>query len=97
MLGVTLHYIDPGIDSGAIVTQKHVPNDPDQSARQLYDSCVETGIDLVDDWIFKCGTGHPPGSLPQNEVDATYKDGVLALTIPKAEQARPRAIDIKVG
>ena len=29
-------------------------------------------------------------------VYATYKDGVLSLTIPKAEEARPKAIEIKV-
>ncbi len=38
-----------------------------------------------------------PDAVKADEVDANYKDGVLALTIPKAEQARPRAIDIKVG
>lgn len=72
VIGVTLHCVDPGIDSGAIVSQRHVPNDPSQSARDLYDACVEIGILMVEEWLFLCGTGHPPGATLQNEVDATY-------------------------
>ncbi len=37
-----------------------------------------------------------PTAVKADEVDATYKDGVLSLMIPKAEEAKPKAIDIKV-
>jgi HSP20 family protein len=37
-----------------------------------------------------------PTAVKADKVDATYKDGVLSLMIPKAEEARPKAIDIKV-
>ena len=37
-----------------------------------------------------------PTSVKTDKVDATYKDGVLSLMIPKAEEAKPKAIDIKV-
>jgi len=37
-----------------------------------------------------------PTAVQADKVDATYKDGVLSLMIPKAEEARPKAIDIKV-
>lgn len=36
-----------------------------------------------------------PTALDSNKVDATLKNGVLTLHIPKAESHRPRAIQIK--
>jgi HSP20 family protein len=38
-----------------------------------------------------------PDAVKADKVDASYKDGVLLLTIPKAEEARPKSIDIKVS
>jgi HSP20 family protein len=35
--------------------------------------------------------------LDASRIEANLKDGVLKLRIPKAEEARPRRIDIKVG
>ena len=38
-----------------------------------------------------------PDAVKADKVDASYKDGVLSLTIPKAEEAKPKSIDIKVS
>ncbi len=38
-----------------------------------------------------------PDSVDADKVDAAYKNGVLTLVIPKAEQARPKSIDIKIS
>ena len=37
-----------------------------------------------------------PGSIKADKIDASYKDGILSLMIPKAEEAKPKSIDIKV-
>ena len=37
-----------------------------------------------------------PTAIRADKVDASYKDGVLSLTIPKAEEAKAKAIDIKI-
>ncbi len=37
-----------------------------------------------------------PSSIDEDKVEASYKDGVLSLMIPKAEEVKPKAIDIKV-
>ncbi|HTL67327.1 MAG TPA: Hsp20/alpha crystallin family protein [Lacunisphaera sp.] len=40
-------------------------------------------------------------SLPDDadaaQISAAYRDGILAVSIPKSEQARPRAIEVNVG
>ncbi len=36
-----------------------------------------------------------PSGLKSDKADATIEDGVLTLTIPKAEEVKPRAISVK--
>ena len=38
-----------------------------------------------------------PCAVKADAVTATYKDGILAITLPKADEARPRKIDIKLN
>jgi HSP20 family protein len=37
-----------------------------------------------------------PGSVDTEKVKAAYKDGVLAVTLPKREEAKPKQINVKV-
>ena len=41
---------------------------------------------------FNLGTG-----VDANRIKANYKDGVLEVSIPKSEKAKPKAIDINIG
>jgi HSP20 family protein len=38
-----------------------------------------------------------PVGLKTDEAQATYAEGILTLTIPKAEEARPREIEVKAA
>ena len=37
-----------------------------------------------------------PDHVETDKIDASYKDGVLSVTLPKGEKARPKAIDVKI-
>jgi HSP20 family protein len=38
-----------------------------------------------------------PTAVSADKVKATYKDGVLTITLPKAEEAKPKHIDVSVN
>lgn len=42
-----------------------------------------------------CRTFTLPALVDSNKIQAIFKDGVLRITIPKTEQAKPREIEIK--
>ena len=37
-----------------------------------------------------------PGEIKKDEVSADYKDGILVITIPKAEESKPKQVKVKV-
>jgi HSP20 family protein len=37
-----------------------------------------------------------PAHVRSEKVEAAFTDGVLTVTLPKAEEARPKQIDVKV-
>jgi len=37
-----------------------------------------------------------PTSVKSDKIDAIYKDGILSVSLPKAEEAKPKQIEVKV-
>jgi HSP20 family protein len=37
-----------------------------------------------------------PTVVKENEINAVYKDGILTISLPKAEEAKPKQIEVKV-
>ena len=94
----TLHVELPSID----------PNDVDVSLeenvltiageRRFYDTKNAEGFRRVERHF---GRFHRAVRLPDrvnaDQVEATYKDGLLTITVPKAEEAKPRRIQVQAG
>jgi HSP20 family protein len=38
-----------------------------------------------------------PYGVDSSKIEANHRDGVLTVTLPKSEQAKPKHIDVKVG
>lgn len=70
--GVTLHLIEPGIDSGPIVSGRTVPIHADDTGRTLYDRCVEAGVDLLAEAWPTIRTLSVVPATPQDEEGALY-------------------------
>lgn len=70
--GVTLHVIEPGIDSGPIVDGRTVPIEPEDTGRSLYDRCVDAGVSLFRDAWGRVREQDEIESRPQDDADALY-------------------------
>lgn len=69
--GVTIHYIDEGIDTGDIIIQKLFPIEINETAKDLYTKYNQFGLDLLSDFFPKL-LSEPLKSIPQSSIDSTY-------------------------
>jgi methionyl-tRNA formyltransferase len=69
--GVTLHYVDEGIDTGDILGRKQVPVEPVDTGETLYRKLERASVELFKEtWPFiRTGQAH---LIPQEKKDGTY-------------------------
>lgn len=70
--GVTLHFMDEGIDSGPIIIQKRLKIEESDTAKTLYDKFTKMGEELFVAFLEKWLKGKKIKSKPQDETEATY-------------------------
>jgi methionyl-tRNA formyltransferase len=70
--GVTIHWIDRGIDTGQIISQHKVPIYDTDTAKDLYYRCTETGINMFRGLLAKIVLEKRIRSRKQDESKATY-------------------------
>lgn len=69
--GITIFYMDEGMDTGDIIIQKELEIHPDENAGELHDRLSELGGKLLTDVIKMFEKGKPEG-IPQDDDKATY-------------------------
>lgn len=89
--GLTLFWVDKGIDTGPILLQKEVKVDPDDTAGSLYfNKIFPLGIEAISEAVDLISRGDPPRT-PQDEANATYdppcRDEHAKIDWPKPAQA----------
>jgi methionyl-tRNA formyltransferase len=69
--GVTLHYIDEGVDTGEIIAQHEVPVEPVDTGESLYRKLERASVNLFrETWpLLRAGQA---SRIPQVEQDGTY-------------------------
>lgn len=70
--GVTLHKIDSGIDTGAIIAQTRFYLPEDWTARDLYFAYMRHGFALFRDIFDQLIASDPPDATPQSAKGSTY-------------------------
>jgi methionyl-tRNA formyltransferase len=71
--GVTVFWVDPGIDTGPILLQKEAAIGPDQTAGSLYyDTLFQLGVEAVMESVDLIAAGRAPRIL-QDERQASYE------------------------
>lgn len=79
--GVTLHYIDEGIDSGDIIAQKEIKIEAEDTGRSLFDKCTEMGFELFKENYHNIIEGKN-SRIKQNDKEATYH-GISSIDFKK--------------
>lgn len=70
--GVTLHWLDEGMDSGPIIMQERYPIEEDDTGKTLFEKFTKVGSVLFGQFIDMWLSGKEIPSRPQNEEQATY-------------------------
>lgn len=69
--GVTLHYVDAGVDTGDIIARRQAPIEPVDTGETLYRKLEQACVDLFKDtWPLIC-SGRAP-RIPQGKQEGTY-------------------------
>ncbi|PLX99930.1 MAG: molecular chaperone [Desulfuromonas sp.] len=84
MPGVTREMLDIGIEEGILTIQARID---EVASEVVFRDAGHTGYQRR----FQL-----PENLDLDKVDASLKDGVLTLAMPKSEAAKPRRIDVTV-
>ena len=72
--GVTTFFLQPQVDTGAIILQQRISVGPDETAGELHDRLAEVGAEAVVETV---------GRIEQGTADAKPQDDALASAAPK--------------
>jgi methionyl-tRNA formyltransferase len=71
--GVSLHYIDAGIDTGALIARQEVAVEPTDTGQSLYQKLEQTSLALFRETWPAIAAGTPPHLPPINETGTFHR------------------------
>jgi methionyl-tRNA formyltransferase len=90
--GVTLHYIDEGVDTGDIIAQREVAALPSDTGESLYRKLEEACVDLFQETWPAIRAGNPPRAPQPSEGGTTHRmkdvDRIDRIELDKSYPAR---------
>ncbi len=69
--GITIMYMDQGIDTGDMILRRSIPIAPDETGGSLHDKLAELGADLIVEALEQLAAGKAV-RIPQDHSQATY-------------------------
>lgn len=88
--GVKAEDVDIDADRGTITIKAHIPGEAEQEEARNYNWLVnELGYGDV------IRTIALPAVIDAGKIEASVQDGILTVSIPKAEEAKPKKIAVK--
>lgn len=91
--GITIHWVDEGIDSGDIVSQKEVKILPKDTEFSLYLRCVDEGICLLEETFSKAGKKEKLKTL--NKFSSSYYSFPTKNDVKRFKQNGRRFLSLK--
>ncbi|MEF8730589.1 MAG: formyltransferase family protein [Candidatus Accumulibacter meliphilus] len=70
--GCTLHWMDPGIDTGNIVSASRIPISDSETGISLTGKCVEAGVNLIAELVSLIRRGEAIPTTPQDPSSRVY-------------------------
>lgn len=87
--GVTLHYMDPGVDTGAVIAQRTFDLPSWLTARMLYELYTDEGLALFREWLPRLLVAKPEGRAQDETGASTFPRRSLDLSL--------RELDFSLG
>jgi folate-dependent phosphoribosylglycinamide formyltransferase PurN len=79
--GISLHYLEAGIDSGAILGRAKTPIQPTDTFFSLYRRCALLGIPLLNAFLDKLSSGQLPAAIPQDTTQSSYYGSITPAAV----------------
>jgi methionyl-tRNA formyltransferase len=79
-VGVTLHVMDSGVDTGNIVDQRTICVARHTTSRQLYDHYIDEGLTLFRQWLPRLVASIPAGVPQERDASTVYNRRSLDLS-----------------
>lgn len=70
--GVTLHWMDKGVDSGPVISQEKIIIEPTDTAKTLYQKFTSVGAQMFEKFLTHWLSGAEITAVLQNDAEATY-------------------------
>ncbi|MBR3632055.1 MAG: methionyl-tRNA formyltransferase [Elusimicrobiaceae bacterium] len=99
--GVSVFWIEPGLDDGPLFLQKSIPVDPQDNAQTLFEKLIPLGLEALRETLTQVQAGHlvktPQSGVPSLAPQISKEDALLNFQVLTAPQIHHRVRGLACG